>query len=61
MTCRDCLHYIDSAEANKPRYGLAGYGYCKAGATPELRAMFFPETQAVCLFLPSLFKKGGKP
>lgn len=61
MPCRDCLNFLSSEEANKPRYGLVGYGYCKAGATPELRAMFFNESQPVCLFLPSLFKESRKP
>jgi len=55
MTCRDCLHYLSSEEANKPRAGLLGYGYCKAAPTVELRSRFFPET-SVCWLSPIQFK-----
>ena len=56
MTCRDCHHYLDSAEANKPRAGLDGYGYCKAAPSIELRARFFHESSA-CWLTPVLFKE----
>ncbi|MFN4325216.1 MAG: hypothetical protein ACK4FP_04950 [Azonexus sp.] len=56
MTCRDCLHYLSSDEANKPRSGLAGYGYCKAAPSIELRARFFHETSA-CWLSPIQFKE----
>mgnify|MGYP000942101579 CR=1 FL=1 len=48
MPCRQCQHYHDSTDANKPRWGLVGYGYCKAAPSPELRARFFPDTTAPC-------------
>lgn len=49
MPCRDCLHYSPSKDPNRPGSGLAGYGYCKAGATVELRARFFHESQSCWL------------
>jgi len=61
MTCRDCQHYLDSFEANKPRAGLAGYGYCNAGETPQLRAMFFHQSRSICQFLPTRFKERPQP
>jgi|GEM_PF-2345506 hypothetical protein len=48
MTCQACRHYLSSEEANKPRSGLLGYGYCKAAPSLELRARLFPDTTAVC-------------
>lgn len=43
MPCRDCAHFLPSAEANKSRGGLEGYGYCKAAPTIHDRALFFRE------------------
>lgn len=60
MLCRDCVHYLSSEDPNRPRSGLAGYGYCKAGATPELRARFFPETTGRC-WLPETRYQERKP
>lgn len=56
MTCRDCLHYLPSDEANKPRAGLDGYGYCKAPAEPIDRARFFHELRD-CWLIPPQFKE----
>jgi len=41
--CLSCQFYVDS-ETYAPtfgRFGLAGYGYCEAGATVLERARFF--------------------
>lgn len=59
MTCRDCQHYLSSEEANKPRSGLVGYGYCKAAPSVELRARFFHETQS-CWLSPVQFKEARR-
>lgn len=40
MTCHDCIHFLTSAQANQ-RAALAGFGYCKAAPSIELRARFF--------------------
>jgi hypothetical protein len=52
MPCRDCRHFLSSVEANKPRWGLAGYGYCQAPTDPDLRARFFRDESACWLTLP---------
>lgn len=59
MPCRDCTHFLPSDEANKPRAGLAGYGYCKAPAELIDRARIFHETRD-CWLTPSQFK-GRRP
>jgi hypothetical protein len=57
MPCRDCQHYLSSEEANKPRAGLAGYGYCKAAPGLELRARFFDEMTDRCWLPANQFKE----
>jgi|APTNR8051073442_1049403.scaffolds.fasta_scaffold02659_13 hypothetical protein len=44
MPCRDCLHFLPSEKANQRAF-LEGYGYCKAGETPLLRARFFADSR----------------
>ena len=56
MHCRDCVHYLSSIEANKPRMGLAGYGYCQAAPSVELRARFFRDDSA-CWLTPPAFQE----
>lgn len=56
MTCQACLYYLSSEEANKPRSGLVGYGYCKAAPSLELRARLFPDATAVCWLDTKQFK-----
>lgn len=56
MTCQACRHYLPSEEANKPRSGLVGYGYCKAAPSLELRARLFPESTARCWLADDRFK-----
>ena len=46
-TCGSCRH----AEPSK----LEGYGYCRAGQTPEERALFLPSSKA-CAFIPSRYQ-----
>lgn len=48
MTCLTCAHYQSSEDANKPRAGLAGYGYCKAAPSIELRARIFTDGTPRC-------------
>lgn len=48
MTCQACVHYFSSTEANKPRDGLEGYGYCKAAPSIESRSRIFRDTTAKC-------------
>ena len=57
MTCRDCQHYLPSAEAYKPRPGLEGYGFCKAAPTLERQARFFHESSACWLTPPRYQEK----
>lgn len=52
---------MPSTEANTPRPGLVGYGYCKAAPTPEGRAAFFHDSQRVCLLSPVAFHPVRKP
>lgn len=43
MPCRDCFHFLSSAQAAQ-RAVLDGYGYCQAAPSVELRARFFPDS-----------------
>jgi hypothetical protein len=56
MPCHDCRHFIPSAVANKPRWGLDGYGYCKAAPSIELRARFFADS-GVCWLVPNRYQE----
>lgn len=49
MPCRDCVHYLSSEDPNRPRSGLAGYGYCNGAPSVELRARFFRDAQSCWL------------
>ncbi len=52
--CRDCHHYLPSANANQ-RAWLDGYGYCKAAPSVEQRARFFNDAGA-CWLVPVRFE-----
>jgi len=41
MACQDCIHYLPSDEAFKPRPGLEGHGYCKAAPDYIERSRLF--------------------
>lgn len=56
MHCRDCEHFLNSSDANKPRTGLDGYGYCQAAPSLLARSLFFHE-QKTCWLQPPAFKE----
>lgn len=55
MNCLDCKHFLQSRDAGQRAY-IDDYGYCKAGKTPEERAMFFPGAQP-CWIRPERFER----
>lgn len=57
MPCRDCLYYLASAEALRPRAGLEGYGYCTAAPSLTLRARLFHDAQQPCWLTENRYKK----
>jgi hypothetical protein len=56
MPCRDCLHYLPSEVALKPRAGLAGYGYCKAAPCLVTRARLFHDSHSPCWLSENSYK-----
>lgn len=56
MPCRDCAHFLSSVVANKPRWGLEGYGYCKVAPDVLARALFFHEMRS-CWQVPHRYQE----